>query len=377
MKKITSLYVTIVLLGFWSCSYEYEMPDYSNAVTSFNKEQLLNDIGKIFKEEYAKYNISVSGEGVCESYANEKDVNGNSLYNDTIRGKMNINTKSLEMTYAVQISGGSKSGRKRDVIGTLKRTFKTEVSPFEVQVNMTNEEIIYLPIFYNVKNAMSIAIIEKAQEYGYELSEWKMYISEKDNKGNVLEYFEHEGMIGAPENVNSIDVEIEIYGRMKANNVDYHEKKKIGTFVFRGIMLSDIKFKTLELTTDMQYEYIEEPGLIVLYNIDRSTLPIIDKAHELSYELADCKMYITEKDSGGNVLTRFEHNSRDGMIGAQDGAKTIDVEVEIIGWPVEDGRVNYKVKQRIGAYLFKNIKLSDINKHTLYLTLDMEYEFIK
>ena len=126
----------------------------------------------------------------------------------------------------------------------------------------------------------------------------------------------------------------------------------------------------------MQYTFIEEPELSTFYNV-KNSLPMINKANELGFEFSSWMMYISEKDSDGNVLTRFEHESKDGKIEAQDGAKTIDVEVEIYGWPKENGRVNYNKKQKIGTFVIKDIPLSEINNTTLELTDNMQYEFVR
>ena len=104
---------------------------------------------------------------------------------------------------------------------------------------------------------------------------------------------------------------------------------------------------------------------------------MINKANELGFEFSSWMMYISEKDSDGNVLTRFEHESKDGKIEAQEDAKSIDVEVEIYGWPKENGRVNYNKKQKIGTFVIKDIPLSEINNTTLELTDNMQYEFVR
>ena len=68
--------------------------------------------------------------------------------------------------------------------------------------------------------------------------------------------------------------------------------------------------------------FIEEPELSTFYNV-KNSLPMVNKANELGFEFSSWKMYITEKDSDGNVLTRFEHESKDGKIEAQEDAKTL------------------------------------------------------
>ena len=107
-----------------------------------------------------------------------------------------------------------------------------------------------------------------------------------------------------------------------------------------------------------------------IYNVDRSNLPVIDKAESLGYNIAGVIMYITEKDDAGNQIRRFQHRTIDGDI-ITDEAKYIDVEVEIYGYL---DYFNYK-EVLVGTYYFKNISLDEINGTTLYLTTDMEHEF--
>jgi len=272
------------MFGLISCSYEYEMPDYSNATTSYNSKQLASGIENAFRDEYAKYDIETVNYVIEEETAIEKNVDGKTLYEGEARGRANILSKSLNLTYKVTLKGRSaKVGRYFDVEGKYARTFDIDVSPFRVNADIKNGEVTYLPIFYNItKTSLTQMIIDKVHEYNYEFSDNVTFLTERDKEGKELNRFEHDplkGMIASQYDTETIDVEIELYGRARTKNVDYHKKVKIGTYVFRGIVLSDIKFKTLELTTDMQYDYIEEPGLIGPYNVDKSSLPIIDKAH--------------------------------------------------------------------------------------------------
>lgn len=381
MKKYNFILAIALMLGAISCSNEYEMPDYSNATTSYNREQLASGIVNTFRDEYAKYDIETVNYVIEEETAIEKDADGISLYDGEARGRANLWSKSLNLTYTVKLRGRSAQvGRYFDIEGKYERTFDIDVSPFRVQANVRSERVSYLPIFYNVKRtALTNMLIDKVHDYNYEFSDCITFITERDKEGKELARFEHDplrGMIAPQEGTETIDVEMELYGRAKAVNADYHEEVKIGTFVLRGIKLADISFTTLELTTDIQYEFIEEPGLITFYNV-KNSLPTINKANELGYEFSSWKMYITEKDSNGNVLKRFEHESIKGMIAAQEGAKTIDVEVEVYGWLKENGRTNYNKKEKVGTFVVKDIKLSEIINSTLELSDSMQYEFVR
>lgn len=376
-----------VLLGFCSCSYEYEMPDYSNAITLYGKTKFVNEIENIkiennIKEEYQKYGIEADNFDITEEYAIVKDANGKTLYDGTARGRVNTISKYLELSFVVQHNVKPKGldyypGSYR---GSYQRSYIIEASPFDVKSSVTNEMLTSpIPRFYVVENRGSFThtIIEKAQELSYELADAITYVTER-NKENV-DLLRNDGgsggrMVIAQMGAEFVVVEIEIYGWPKGGHVNYNKMDKIGTFIFE-FKLTEVS-NTLDLTAETQYKFVEEPGLATFYNV-KNSLPMISKANELGFEFSSWKMFITEKDSRENALTRFEHESVDGMIEAQEGAKSIDVEVEIYGWPKENGRVNYNKKQKIGTFVIKYILISEINNSTLELTDDMQYEFVR
>ena len=80
-------------------------------------------------------------------------------------------------------------------------------------------------------------------------------------------------------------------------------------------------------------------------------------------------MFITEKDKDGKELKCFEHRTLDGML-YTDEAYSIDIEIRLYGFE------NLAEKVEVGSYIFKNIKLDDINGTTLELTESLEHEFI-
>lgn len=369
MKKYSHIIILALSLVVCSCSYEYEMPDYSNAVTRYDKTQLESGIENKIRETYSKYGIEVVNIDIQEEHAIEKDASGSVIYDGDARGRANIRSKTMDISYVVNHRVKPKGGHYQDVVGYYKRSFNINVSPFDVKAIVTNDMLTYIPHFYSVsRNNFVGVIIDKAHELGYELMDAVTYVTERDKEKKDLIRYEHDplkGMVASQMNAEYLYVEIDILGR---------KKKKLGTFVFNEFKLSG--FDKIELTTDMQYEFVEEPGLATFYNV-KNSLPIISKANELGFEFASWNMFITEKGSDENVLTRFEHESIDGMIEAQEGAKTIDVEVEIYGWPKENGRVNYNKKQKIGTFVIKGIMLSEIKNSTLDLTDDMQYEFVR
>ena len=387
MKKYSHIIILALSLVVCSCSYEYEMPDYSNAVTRYDKTQLESGIENKIREAYSKYDVEAVNIDIQEEHAIEKDISGSIIYDGNARGRANIRSKTLELSYAVNHRIRLGGGHYQPVVTYYQRSFDIDVSPFEVKASVTNEKLqIPFYLYWVTKQSFNNTIFDKVDELSYELADAKIYVTELDKEKKDLLRYELEDPYGKPFQppvlsqigAEYIFVEIEIYRWPKDDyRVYYDKRRKIGTFVFNNeYRLFDINNSTLELTSDMQYTFIEEPELSTFYNV-KNSLPMINKANELGFEFSSWMMYISEKDSDGNVLTRFEHESKDGKIEAQDGAKTIDVEVEIYGWPKENGRVNYNKKQKIGTFVIKDIPLSEINNTTLELTDNMQYEFVR
>lgn len=247
MKKYS--YILALLLGFCSCSYEYEMPDYSNAITPYEKKLLENGIEQKFREEYSKYDIEVVNFGIQEEHAIEKDASGSVIYDGDARGRANIRSKTMDISYAVNHRVKPKGGHYQDVVGYYQRSFNIDVSPFDVKAIVTNDMLTYIPKFYLVsRNGFVNVIIDKAHELGYELMDAVTYVTERDKEKKDLIRYEHDplkGMVASQMNADYLYVEIDIYGS---------KKMKLGTFVFNELKLSG--FDKIELTRDMQYEFV-------------------------------------------------------------------------------------------------------------------------
>ena len=378
MKKYSHIIILALSLVVCSCSYEYEMPDHSNAVTFYEKTELEKGIENIVRDEFSKYGINAIKIDIQEEHAIEKDASGSVIYDGDARGRANIRSKTLDLSYAVNHHVKCGDGKYQPVVAYYQRAFKIEVSPFDVKASVSNDmlQIPYCVYLVTRQQSFNKMIIDKAQELSYEFADNITYVTEQDKERTDLFHYEYDsadGMIATQIGAESIAVDIEIYGWPKDDyRVYYDKKQKIGTFKF-SFILDEIS-NIFDITAETQYEFVEV--LRTFYNV-KNSLPMASKANELSFEFSSWKMFITEKDSGGKVLTRFEHETKDGKIEAQDGAKTIDVEVEIYGWPKENGRVNYNKKQKIGTFVIKDIPLSEINNTTLELTDNMQYEFVR
>ena len=378
MKKYSHIIILALSLVFCSCSYEYEMPDYSNAVTFYGKTEMEKGIENKIREEFSKYGINAIKIDIQEEHAIEKEANGNILYDGDARGRVNIRSKTLDLSYAVNHEVKCGGGKYQPVIAYYQRAFKIEVSPFDVMASVSNEmfQIPYRVYMVTRQQSFNKMIIDKAQELSYEFADVITYVSERDNERTDLLRYKcdsSDGMIATQIGAESIVVDIEIYGWPKDEyRVYYDKKQKIGTYIYK-FTLDEIS-NIFDITAETQYDFIEEQR--TFYNV-KNSLPMVSKANELGFEFSSWKLFVIEKDSDGNVLTRFEHESKDGKIEAQEDAKSIDVEVEIFGWPKEDGRVNYNKKQKIGTFVIKDIMLSEIKNSTLDLTDDMQYEFVR
>ena len=139
MKKYSHIIILALSLVFCSCSYEYKMPDYSNAVTFYGKTEMEKGIENKIREEFSKYGINAIKIDIQEEHAIEKEANGNILYDGDARGRVNIRSKTLDLSYAVNHEVKCGGGKYQPVIAYYQRAFKIEVSPFDVMASVSNE----------------------------------------------------------------------------------------------------------------------------------------------------------------------------------------------------------------------------------------------
>lgn len=213
-------------------------------------------------------------------------------------------------------------------------------------------------------------LIEDAKEYGltfeYGTEHWRTIVRERDEHGNILYEGEPRGI--ADKNATILQVSYICSCMLETANWNYYD---ICQFDFEKDFKLEISPYTCEarLTSRDTYTKKAADARPYTYNVDRSNLPVIDKAESLGCSIADVTMYITEKDDAGNQIKRFQHKTIDGSI-ITVGAKYIDVEVKIYGFQ------NYYNKVVIGTYYFTNISLAKINGTTLYLSTEMEHEYV-
>lgn len=299
----------------------------------------------------------------------EKDDDGNIICSFEHQSK-NGNIITLGKTIDVEIAlfGKKNNSSTKEYVGSYY--FKDiEVEDIKGTTLSLTEKIQHKFIksySYNIDS--DVPSIEKVTSYGYNLLGIQTIITEKESDGSVIKTFEHRVIDGEIKTRLSeyIDVEIALYGQ-PTNSAG---KVYVGSYIFKDIKLEGIDGTTLVLTENMNHEFIENPDMPYYYNIDRN-LPVIEKINSYGYTVADVTTSITEKDENGKAIRTFGHRAIDGMIYSMVGAKTIDVEVSLYGFNENNDKIY------VGSYIFKDIKLEDINGTTLTLTEDMEHEFVE
>lgn len=370
MNRI-SKYIALVLsaMAIHSCSYDYEMPDLSNAAPTYSVSGVSEELRQVLVEDAKEYGLSFEyASEHWRTIVREKDNKDNVLYEGEPRGKADRNATKLEVSYICSCMLQTSNWNYYDICQfDFQKGFKLEISPYTCEVNITSRDPYTkraadnIPYTYNVDRS-NLPVIAKAESLGYSIADVVMYITEKDDEGNQIKRFQHKTIDGNIITVGAkyIDVEVEIYGFQ--NN---YNKVVIGTYYFTNISLAEINGTTLYLSTEMEHEfYLSSEGYT--YNIGRSNFtPVLEsKVNELSLNIGDTKMYITEKDIRKNVLKTFPHEWLDGDIFTSK-AEYIDVTIRL-----------YKDEEVKGSFVFRDIKLSSINNSTLELTTDMEYEYV-
>ncbi len=369
-------YITLVLsaMTIHSCSYDYEMPDLSNAAPTYSVSGVSEELRQVLIEDAKEYGLTFKyAAEQWRTIVREKDEHGNILYEGDPRGKADKNATILQVSYICSCMLQTANWNYYDICQfDFLKDFKLEISPYACEASLTSRDTYTKkvadnhPYSYNVDSSQ-LPCIKLAESVGYKIMDVKMYITEKDGTGNVLREFKHrsvDGMIYTTA-ARYIDVRVEVYGAEPYNT----DIILVGTYRFSNISLKEINGTTLMLSTDMEHELEKVEG-IYHYNVDSSQLPCIKLAESVGYKIMDVKMYITEKDGTGNVLREFKHRSVDGMI-YTTAARYIDVRVEVYG--AEPYNTDIIL---VGTYRFSNISLKEINGTTLMLSTDMEHEYV-
>lgn len=367
------------MMTILSCTYDYQFPDYT---ASDNTEAKYRYTVADISSEVTQQLLPIAMEcGATLQYASEqwrivvteKDAAGNILYQGEPRDRADNNTKFLEISYICSCRLRDTDWNYYDICRfDFEKKYSIGDNPLPIWVSVSPGDkytVKKYPIYvYNI-DISSLNIADKMHSLGCTLLNVGFYITEKDENGNTIRSFgyrEVDGMI-ITINAKTIDVEISLYGQPQNSTMtDY-----LGSYYFNNISLEDIDGTTLALTEDMEYEFKETPDIpYYCYSIDYN-LPIIEKVQSYGYTMGNGTITITEKDENNNKIREFEYQTINGMIYSTIGAKIIDVEVSVYGFD------EFYHKIYVGSYIFKDIKLEDINGTTLTLTEDMEHEFVE
>ena len=371
MNKILK-YIIFVLsaMSIHSCSYDYEMPDLSNAAPTYSVGGVSEELRQVLIEDAKEYGLTFEYSAEhWRTIVKEKDEKGNILYEGEPRGIADKNANTLQVSYVCSCMLQTANWNYYDICQfDFQKEFKLEISPQTCEAKLTIGDTYTKkvadnhPYTYNVDRS-NLPVIDKAESLGYRIADVIMYITEKDDAGNQIKRFRHKTIDGYIITVGAeyIDVEVEILGFQ-----NYSNKVVVGTYYFTNISLAEINGTTLNLTTDMEHEfYLPSDGYT--YNVGRSYFtPVLEsKVEELGLHIGDTKMYITEKDIHKNVIKTFPHEWIDGKNYFTSNAEYIDVTIRL-----------YKDDEVKGSFVFRDIKLADINNSILELTTDMEYEYV-
>lgn len=373
MKNLTIIIAALLCLSLTACtSYEYDMPDTSNAYPTYSVKELPDDLENELSKIASTYGLTLHYANVkWRTIVHEKDASGNKLYEGEPRKKASKNATTLSVSY-IATCMISNSSRYYDICQfDFEKEFPLAIAPHSTAVKVakgdkyTARRPDNYPITFKIDRS-DLPVSSKCNELGYNsIADVDVYYAIKDAQGDTTsraEYDSDRGIITTANNKYA-DIEVRIIGFDNR-----YMKSDVGAFFFRDIPLEDINNSTIHLTTDMDYEFVIYNKLYN-YNVDRSSLPVIDKCEELGYSIADVTMHVTEYDENGKQLRTVQHRTIDGKLQTKDG-RTIDVEVKLYGL---DSRYN---KIHIGSWWFRGISIPDIDGTTYQLTTENATEFV-
>lgn len=388
MKMIRIAIILFMVSILSSCSYDYQMPDYSKATPLYLIEEIPTDVKSAWREIAVDYGLNLNiAQEKWEVLVCERDEKGNILYEGIPRGKADHFARSLEVS--VRCLGLLKTYmNKYYEICRFKilNNYQLKISPIPCIVSITkddnymideNIEKVYL---YNISYGLDISqlIIDEVESLGYSVSYTNILVTEKDKNGKIL--YQGKEKLGGEESAPSeigaqtLDVSIEIYAWPKGI---YDEEVRIGILKFdKSFELEDVNNKTLVLTqeTPNHFEILlsdseRRYNYKITYGQDITSL-IIKLAEGNGYEIADSQVVIIEKDNQGNTIYQGYQSIGDRILYSHLGAQTLEISIELYGWP----NGNYSNKRKFGIIKFGTIfNFKEINNKTLILDANIPY----
>lgn len=267
MKNITI--IILFLLSLSSCSYDYEMPNYSNATPLYSIKELPAGIQKEWRRIAISHGLDLNiSQEKWETVVTEKNAKGDILYKGSPRIQADNTACSLEVAFRC-LGRFKKTDWEYYEICTFKLStaYDLAISPISciVEISKDNTYTVEPPpaseqvYRYNITygSDVTMLIINTTESLGYDVSGAEMIITEKNKDGRVL-------FRGYRQNVNemsvskkgaqTVEVAIESYGWPKGN---HNQRVKVGTLQFdEPIELKTISNKTMKLTTNMPSTFV-------------------------------------------------------------------------------------------------------------------------
>ena len=360
MKKI--ICIAIIALGLGSCTYDYNMPDYSNLHSSYRiSPQSSYDVSQSWVHALEEQGISFSYDRVDNDYVVcELSEKGNTLYQGKARSKTETNTKSLKVGVCYSYKEGSwPSFYDAHVFCTfwLDKTFEIEVSPNTYEIEITDNEpySVVLGPKQERKHKYSLEVDDNlyqliqttADGIGYVFDPpLNATIVEKDADGNILYNGKpHEdSMMGS----ETIEVKIDFYGYPKGTT---NYPMPIGAINFPPITLEGNR--TIVLSSDMDYELelIPEEKRSIPYYVDTDvdanlTNLITSTIESLGYQADGNRVVLVEKNKDGKILATKTIDNATDLQNSAIGAETLEISIEFAAGTIKFSPMKLEVNKR-------------------------------
>ena len=387
MKKNSIIAVSIVItaLSFVCCTYDYNMPDFSNAYPIYSINDVSDDMRRIWIEEAKVYGLTFEvAKEKWEKKVIEYDANDNVLYSGEARGKADRNAKKLKVGYTCLHRISSIDNNYYEVCTFwIESFYPLSISPFTcyADVSANNRYTIepapansrICPFNLTWDSSITNLMVATTESLGYEISGTELEVIERDINDNIIyqgsplknfgtDYISHKGAY-------SIEFLLGFYGWPKDS---YRNMAKIGVVRFAPIKLE----ANMSYTLNDGMEYNIEKSLtdseyIYAYNLtwDSSITNLMATTTEsLGYETSGTELEVIERDINDNIIYQVspQKNSGTDYITNQ-GAYTIEFHINFHGWP----KGSYRNKVKIGAIIFTPLRLTP-NMETI-LTSAMEH----
>lgn len=283
MKRLNFiLYILCDIAFFVACTYDYNMPDMSNATphgpsasepSYYYGVTYGSDVTSLIMEEIKQLGYEIA---TIKKIAIEKDRNGNILVekqmpngSDCIESKQGASTVEV----VIKCEGWPKgSYDNRTVVCTLsftpfdlkendgKSITLTADLPYTLELLPDSERIYNYKVTYGY--GITSLMIKTVESLGYEIAGNKILMTEKDENGNIInQKYKPNGdeLIYSSKGAVTVEFAIEIEGWPKGS---YDNKSIVCSLIFEETFdLKAINNQTLTLTTNMPYSISTEKDI--------------------------------------------------------------------------------------------------------------------